>query len=345
MKPQQTLGRLASTRLTLLGMAMLAVGAGLSYGNPDDVSAWVLIGPLLFLALNLLAAIITHPGINRRPGLLLFHIGLLSICILAAIGRLTHYEARVEVSQDSAFDPATIQNIKRGPWHTGELGKVRFVQQGYTVDYRKGLVRGKTRDHILVPDGRGGWKQTVIGDDTPLVIDGYRFYTTFNKGFAAVLTWVPKQGEPITGTLHMPSYPLFEYRQANTWTPPGGNDEIKFWLRLETGYDMKKAWVMDVNRSKGVLVVNDGGERRELQPGEGIDLPGGYLRYEALSSWMGFKIFYDPTLRWLFGAAMMVVFGLVLHYWSKFRTEPLAEPNAKEADGQSRIFNQKVTNV
>jgi len=335
---------LASTRLTLLGMAMLAMGAALSYGNPDDVSAWVLIGPLLFLSLNLLAAIITHPGINRRPGLLLFHIGLLSICILAAIGRLTQFEAQVEVSQDGAFDPATMQKIKRGPWHTDELEKIRFVQQGYTVEYRKGLVRGKTRDHVLVPDGRGGWKQRVIGDDTPLIIDGYRIYSTFNKGFAAVLTWIPTQGEPITGTLHMPSYPLFEYRQANTWTPPG-SEEIKFWLRLETGYDLKKAWMLDVNRSKGVLVVNDGSKRRELRPGEGLELPGGYLRYEALSSWMGFKIFYFPTLKWLFGAAMMTVLGLVMHYWSKFRHEPLAEGDAKEAKQGNSMFDQKVTNV
>ncbi|ALP54630.1 hypothetical protein Tel_16550 [Candidatus Tenderia electrophaga] len=337
------LRRLASTRLTLVGMALLAVGAGLSYDNPDDVSAWVLTAPLLLLALNLLAAIITQPGINRRPGLLMFHIGLLSICILAALGRLTHFESRVEISQDSAFDPRAMQEISQGPWHADELDKLRFVQQGYTVEYRPGLVRGKTRSQVLVPDGRSGWEPRVVGDDTPLILDGYRFYTTFNKGFAAVLSWIPRQGEAVTGTIHMPSYPLFEYKQANSWIPPGSDAQIKFWLRLDTGYDLESEWLLDHQHTEGVLVVNDGDRRVELQAGQGIDLPGGHLRYEALSTWMGYKIFYDPTLKWLFIAAVWTVFGLSLHYWSKFRHQPLAESGAKQAQ-QDSIMNYKVTN-
>ena len=333
------LRRLASTRLTLLGMILLALGAGLSYDNPADVSAWILIGPLLFLALNLLAAIITQPGINRRPGLLIFHLGLLSICILAAIGRLTHFEARVEVSQDSAFDMATMEEVRYGPWHLGELDKVQFVQQAYTVEYRAGLTRGPTRSHLLIPDGQGGWQSEVVGDDTPLIIDGYRFYTTFNKGFAAVLTWIADQGDALTGTLHMPSYPLFDYKQANSWTPPGSQDEIKFWLRLETGIDKEADWLLDATKTTSVLVVNDGDKRVELQPGQGIDLPGGYLRYEALSTWMGYKIFYDPTLKWLFIAAVLAVFGLCMHYWSKFQHQPMAE---RERDAK---MNNKVARV
>ncbi len=320
------LRRLASTRLTLLGMALLAVGASLSYGNPAEVSAWVLIAPLLFLALNLLAAIITQPGINRRPGLLLFHLGLLSICVLTAIGQLTYFESRVEVTQDSVFELSAMQEVQQGPWHLGELGKVQFVQQGYTVEYRPGLVRGATRSHILLPDGKGGWKAEVVGDDTPLIIDGYRFYTTFNKGFAAVLTWITEQGEAMTGTIHMPSYPLFDYKQANSWLPPGSEEEIKFWLRLETDFDREADWLLDGAKTHAVLVVNDGDQRVELQPGQGIDLPGGHLRYEALSTWMGYKIFYDPTLKWLFIAAMITVFGLCLHYWSKFQDQPMDQP-------------------
>ncbi len=316
--------RLASTRLTLFGMVLLAVGAGLSYDNPADVSVWVLAGPLLLLALNLFAAILTQPRINRRPGLLIFHIGLLSICVLAAIGRLTFYEARVEVSQNSAFDVAAVDEVSQGMFHPGELHRVQFVQQGYTVEYRPGLVRGITRSHLQVGDGLGGWQAKVIGDDTPLIFNGYRFYTTFNKGFAAILTWIPEQGEAITGTLHMPSYPLFDYNQANSWIPPGSSEEIKFWLRVDTGMDREIDWLLDVRNTKGMLVVNSGEQRLELQPGQAIDLPGGQLRYEALSSWMGYKIFYDPTLTWLFIASMLTVLGLCLHYWDKFKHQSIA---------------------
>jgi len=39
----RVLRHLASTKLTLLWMLLLAVGAALSYDNPEDTSIWVLI--------------------------------------------------------------------------------------------------------------------------------------------------------------------------------------------------------------------------------------------------------------------------------------------------------------
>jgi hypothetical protein len=33
---------------------------------------------------------------------------------------------------------------------------------------------------------------------------------------------------------------------------------------------------------------------------------------------MGYKLFYDPTLHWLFIAAMITVLGLAAHFWRKF---------------------------
>ena len=314
---------LASTRLTLLGMAALAAGAGLNYDNPVSTPAWVLAVPMGLLALNLFAAIVTRPRINRNPGLLMFHVGLLAICVLAAIGRLTYFEGRVELTQDRQFALPDVEDISTGPLHNGDIEDVQFVQGPYTVDYRPGLNRGKTRSQVLVIDADGRRRELVVGDDTPLVINGYRFSTTFNKGFAAVLTWLPDDGEPVTGAIHMPSYPLFEHRQSNQWTPPGGR-EIKFWLRLTTGLDEEGTWVLDGSATTGVLVVNDETSRIELAEGEEVMMEGGRLRFERLSTWMGYKIFYDPTLLPLFIAAMLTVVGLTQHYWRKFGQQPLA---------------------
>jgi len=44
------------------------------------------------------------------------------------------------------------------------------------------------------------------------------------------------------------------------------------------------------------MVVNSGERRIELQPGEMAQLPGGQLRYEYMTSWMGYKVFYDPNV-------------------------------------------------
>src|SRR3569832_845769 len=208
---------LASLRLTLVGMLLLAFGAALSYNNPATTSVWVVVVP--------------------------------------AIGRLTHLEAHIELLQDTAFASAELFDDSRGPWHSGHLDQVQFVQGPYTVDYAPGMVRGLTRSQVQVPDGRGGWEAKVVGDDRPLIMEGYRFYTSFNKGFAPILTWIPDQGAPQTGAVHMPSYPLFEFKQDNSWTPPGG-PEIKFWLRLTTGMDEKAAWILDGSKARGVLVVN-----------------------------------------------------------------------------------------
>jgi cytochrome c biogenesis protein len=311
---------LGSVRLALMGMGLLAVGAMLSYGNPDSTPIWVLLVPLALLSINLLIAILTNARIQRRPPLLIFHVGLLAIVILAAVGRLTFFEGRVEVVEGSPFSEQEVFDTKQGMLHFGRLSNVRFVQGGYTVEYFPNLTRGRTRSQVTVPDAEGKLRPQTVGDDTPLVIDGYRFYTTFNKGFAPLVTWTPKAGEPLTGAIHMPSYPLFEHKQDNTWTPPGAN-EFHFWLRLETGLDATQSWILDGQRSVGVLVVNDGEWRVELKPGEEVALTSGTLRYERLLTWMGYKIFYDPTLKPLFVAAILSVLGLFWHFWRKFGSE------------------------
>ncbi len=307
---------------------MLAVGAALSYDNPADTSIWVLVVPMLLLAINLVAAIISNPRINRRGGLLVFHIGLLSIVLLVAIGRLTYMEGHVEIISGSELSRDLLSEVRSGPLHDGAFDDVKFVQGPYTVEYRPQMMRGLTHSYVAIPDGQGGWSEAVVGDDRPLVLEGYRFYTTFNKGFAPILSWLDEDGQVIeTGAIHMPSYPLFDFKQSNSWTPQGG-DEIKFWLQLETGLKVEEAWVLDGRNATGTLVVNVAGNRTELQPGQSVKMAGGSLRYERLTTWMGYKLFYDPTLQWLFMAAFITIAGLGVHFWRKISAEPLGLDNA-----------------
>jgi len=330
----RVLRRLASTKLTLLWMLLLAGGAALSYDNPVETSIWVLIVPMLLLAINLIAAIISNRRINRRGGLLVFHIGLLSIVVLAAVGRLTHMDGRVELATGAEFSREAISELRSGPLHNGALDQVNFVQGPYTVDYRPQMMRGLTHSQVAILDLEGGWKEVVVGDDRPLVIEGYRFYTTFNKGFAPILSWLDEAGNVVeTGAIHMPSYPLFDFKQSNSWTPQG-REEIKFWLQLETGLTPDESWVLDGNRATGTLVVNVGGDRSELLPGQSVKMTGGSLRYERLSTWMGYKLFYDPTLHWLFMAAFITIAGLGVHFWRKISTESLGLDQSQQSDNK-----------
>jgi cytochrome c biogenesis protein len=153
-----------------------------------------------------------------------------------------------------------------------------------------------------------------VGDDVPHMASGFRFYTTHNKGIAVVLTWFPVKGEEITGAIHMPGYPLFDWKQDSRWQPPDGPD-VRFWLHLSTPLHEDRAWTLRSDYVSGVLVVNTQGRRIELKRGEQVNLDGGTLRFDELRGWMGYRIFFDPTLPWLLGAAIAAVFGLAIQFW------------------------------
>ena len=333
------LRRLASLKITLIGLVLLIAGSMASYGNPMDVPVWVLVVPLMFLAINLTCAIITNNRINGQPGLLVFHVALLGLVILAGIGRLTHLEAHTEIPIGTEFKPGGLLEVRRGVWHAGDLDKVAFIQGPFTVEYAPGMKRGLTFSHVMIKDESGQWVEKVIGDDRVLVLHGYRFYTTNNKGFTALLTWTPENGKPITGTLNMPSYPLLEYKQDNHWTPPGGN-EIKFWLQVKSGLSEDKAWTLDARNSTGTLVVTSKDVRNELNVGDTLKLPGGELKFEKLTMWMGYRLFYDPTIQWMFFVAVSGVCGLGYYFWRKINLQPWME----EIEDEPRSRRNRSTN-
>ena len=316
------LKKFSSLKITLAGMVLLVIGATLSYGNPQGTPVWVLVVPMALLAVNLIAAITTNARINQQPGLLVFHVSLLLILLLATVGRLTHMDAHLELVVGSEFEPEKLLETKAGPLHFGDLDNVHFVQGPFTVEYAPGMQRGLTHSHVKVKTASTQWEDRVIGDDRPLLIDGYRFYTTFNKGFTSVLTWVPTNGEPVTGTVNMPSYPLFEYKQDNRWNPPGSDEEIKFWLQLNTAMNEDDYWTLDGRTSSGVLIVTTDEKRHEVQLGQSVQLPNGQLRFEALTMWMGYRLFYDPTIQWMFFVSIMGVFGLSQYFWKKINLQP-----------------------
>lgn len=296
---------------------MLAIGAIFSYGGHLGASVWVLVVPLAFMSVNLLAAIITNRKINRQPGLLIFHLCLLGIALLAAIGRLTHLDAQVEMVEGSEFSPSSIVELNHGPLHRWQLDKLRFVQGPYQVFYDPNIQRGATQSVIYLPGVDGLRKEYAAGDDKPFVWRDYRFYTSFNKGYSVMLTWIPDDGVPVSGVVNMPSYPLYDYKQKNLWTPAGTDKTIDFWLKLTTALDQDKAWVLEKKGAIGILAVTQQDRRVELKPGESMYLDGGTLRYDQLSMWMGYTIFYDPTIRWLFFVSVFGVLGLGWHLWNK----------------------------
>lgn len=305
------LQRLASLRLTVALFGLLAAVV-LAAQADARVPAWAVALPQALLALNLAASLSTHPRL-RRGGLAVFHVALLGCLLLLAWGRLTHAEGRVELTQGAAFEPAAVERLSEGPWHGDRLQRVHFEQGQIEVRYAPGLKRARTLSQVRITED-GSVRTDTVGDDHPLQLHGFRFYTTHNKGFAPLLSWTAPGRAVQTGAVHLPSYPLFDGQQQQRWTPPHG-PEMRLWLRLPQPVSEHTAWQLRPEQVDATLVMEVAGQRYELKPGETASASFGHLRYERLVGWMGYRIHYDPTLTALWWLACLGVAGLVWHLW------------------------------
>ncbi|WP_448191355.1 cytochrome c biogenesis protein ResB [Azospirillum sp. sgz301742] len=313
----RALAVLSSLWWTLAWMALAA--AVLVHGQLSGAldARWLAL-PCGGLFVNLAAALVTNERLRTQPGLLVFHVGLAVLALTAAVGRLTALSGSVEVTQGSAFDAAQV-TAKAAPLHPWGLGGVTFVQGPFRIDYEPGLQRRHTHSTIFVPAAGGTWDEVDVGDDRPLKISGYRFYTTPNKGFALVLTHIGADGRRQTGAVHLPSYPMNEYKQANSWPMPDGGPVLDLWLDMPTPVLAEdSAWTFRVPED-ATLVVGLGGRRHELKPGQEVRIGDARLRYEDLRAWMGYTVFYDPSLPWLAAAALVACAGLGWHAVAKIR--------------------------
>lgn len=319
------LARLASLRLTLA--ILIALGAGVLAAYRGDVPpTWALAVPLGLFALNLSAALAAHPAFRRQPALLVFHLALLVLVLLLAAGRMTYLKGHLELTEGEVFT-GELAGWEAGPWHAWRLGRARFVNEGFRIDYAAGVKRGPTRNAIAWRDEAGLWQRGAIGDDRPLVLHGYRFYTSFNKGFAPTFAWRRADGgEPVFGSVHLPAWPQNEYRQARSWRLPEGGPGLRTRLKFdEQILDPARPSVFrPPSRHTVVVSLEDAGAevRREMRPGEVLRLPQGELRYLGLRAWMGYTVFSDPTLSWLLAAAMVAVTALAWHLRGKYFARP-----------------------
>ena len=268
------------------------------------------------LGLNLAAALVVHPAFRRQLPLLVAHLALLALVVLVGLGRLLALDGRFELTQGVPFD-GTLIDAERGPLHRERLRALAFRHEGFEIDYAAGRRRGATRNPVVWTDEDGTERRAVIGDHIALVLDGHRITTTPNKGFAPVLRWQSDRGTPQIGAVHLPSYPANELRQSREWALPDGREA---WVQLDFDETLIDPAAPARFRlpERPRLVLRVGGERFVLQPGGEAALPGGTLRFEGLATWMGYRIAYDPTLPWLFVAALLSALAFGVHYTIAF---------------------------
>ena len=321
---------LASLKLTLFGISVLLVAVLLAYFNRQDAAVYI-VPPVALLALNLLAAMIFNPRIRQNSGLLMFHICLFLIALLTLMSQLTSMQGRVEVTEGTAFDAAGVTVVKQGAWHAlDRLQQIDFSQGAIEVEYGPGLRRGASRSQ-LQHDGNN----IVVGDNLAFSSLGYRFYTTSNKGFAAIVNWYAKDGSVERGAIHFPSYPLYDWKQHNQWQLPSGA-ELEMQLLIDTALQPEHAWLLQgVDRGQLEITLPDASKHR-IAPGQHLQLDNGVLQFEAIRMWMGYKIFYDPLLAWFFAVALVGVAGIGWHYYLKLASTGNRRLRAGNTRGRGR---------
>jgi cytochrome c biogenesis protein len=312
---------LASPRLTLILLLafFVLVIAGL---NGAMEMTWAIAGPLLLLALNLLAALASNAMFRNHIPLMVFHVCLLLLIVLAALGRLTYFKGGVEVAEGTEFDGHMIWS-EAGLWHAGQWDRVRFINESFHIDYTPEVTIAATRNRVRYLDESGQWQAQEVTEQKPLRLHGYQLYVTTNKGFAPVFTWQPRDGSPPgAGAIHLSRFPQASRMQDALWVPPGTRTELFLQLHLdEPVLPEGRASRLQPPRNYRVT-VDQGGVRHELKAGERLELPEGTLVLNELRMWMGYQVFYDWTVPWMLAVAVLAVLSLAWHFWGKFARQP-----------------------
>lgn len=308
------LQRLASPLLALAFFPLMAAAA-LAAAHQVAAPTWLALPPFVLLGINLGAAITIRPRFRADAWLLVFHLALLAVVLLLAVARLTYFEGQTPITRGTAFD-GYVQRNSAGPLHGDRFRRLQFANAGFVERATDGPDAGGILNRVRWRDSSGedaAWREAVIADDRPLVLDGYRIYPSGAKGLAPVLAWEPDAGELQVGTLQLPSSLGSDFQRGAEWRIDHG-PELWAWINADPGFPKSDREDLGVRDLDHFLVVRHGEGRFALRPGDTAALAGGRLHYLRLESWLGYHVIYDPTRSWLAAAIVVAVVSLVGYY-------------------------------
>ncbi len=328
------LKKLASLRLTMVGLAALIANSVAISQWPDEALPWVVL-PLSLLAVNLFAALLVRHVFRHQSALLLFHVGLLAVLLLVAAGVLMRFDGSVEVVEGTAFAASAVTSRGSGWLHPDRLQRVRFEQGPMEVRYLGGLQRDTTHSRVVVTTPDGHEIRRDVGDRQGFTSHGYRFKTTFNKGYSVLLLWRDEQGRERLGAVNFPSYPKFDWKQVNDWITPAG-ETLTLELHLAERAPENGPWTLRSHDVDFTMSIEDGRTSgRAVGAGQSIAVSGGEITPVDLRLWMGYRIDYNPLLPWLIAAAFLSLGALAVHMAQKFSTPRVTEAVASRVSEQA----------
>lgn len=304
---------LASRRL-MVAFFLLMAAAALSVAHELLEPTPAALVPLGLLFVNLTASILSNARFRADLPLLLFHVALLGFVALLAAARLTYFEGTAKVPVGVRY-AGELHTEERGMLHGDDARRLRFSNEGFTEVFPQGNQYRRTYNRVRFLDGDGNLVEGEIGDDRPLVLDGYRVYTSRNRGFAPTVQWTGDDEAIQFATLQLRQVGSDGFSPGMTWAIPSGP---QVWISLSTEAMPNAPGTRRENlgaRTAGNKLVLRHNERfYDLRVGDSVDLPGGRLTYTGLNAWMGYNIIYDPTKPWLIGTIGIAIASLLWFY-------------------------------
>lgn len=331
------LAELASPRWTIV-FFLLTAATALAVVQQAGTPTLLMAPPFLLLLTNLGAAILVRPRFRADFPLLLLHLTLVAFMALVVVARLTYLHGTITLSNGSVFEGKP-DTEERGPLHRGKLGEIRFANDGFTENFTDGRPHA-TYNRVSWQDDAGRWHVAQIGDDYPLLIKGYKVFTTRHRGFSPLFLWRPSAGGAEEyGAVPLAEQPEGVIEPATSFTLPNGSDA---WLMLdlETKPALTDKPRADLGSKDLVhrLVLRTGGQRHVLRPGDHLALAEGNLIYVRLDSWMGYVISHDPTKPWMIATLLIGIGSLIWFYWRRLRADTV--PTGGAADATRELQNE-----
>lgn len=317
---------LASPKIAVAVFVLIGLAAFIISHTGTDATPVILL-PLGLLIINLGAAILVNPRFRTDLPLLLFHLALLALVSCFTIGRLTYLEGRAFLPQGELFS-GEFETRRNGPLHGDGFRSLRFMNAELAEQYPKAGDYRHTYNGVVWIDDAGRPQMAEIGDDKPLLLNGYRIFTSSNRGVSPILAWYPRNGAPAEKGTVLLRYALGNvFENAVSWKLPDGSE---VWLGLEAAlsnvsHSQGERVNMGVKAFEHQLIFRVGNDRYSLKPGDSIDLPGGRLHYEKLIPWMGYRVAYDRTLPWIVGAIGLAIVSLIWFYVRQVFLCPIQE--------------------
>jgi hypothetical protein len=311
-RPANTLKVLASPRLTVAFFLLMAAAALGAAQYPQYITAIVLT-PLLLLLINLSAAILSNARFRADLPLLLFHLALLAFLALLLVARLNYFDGGVKLSTGTLFE-GNYLSVERGILHGDGAERLRFANDGMIEQAPPGGGDPITFNQVRWWDSSGRPYLAEIGNDRPLVLNGYRIFSTNFRGFAPIFRWRTKTGEESIGTVHLPETSAGDFPSGDKVTLPGGGQAWVQMRSAENSEAQQQRIDLGAATLKHHLVLRIKDKRYEVQPNASIELTEGQLTYLQLGTWIGYRVTYDPTPPWLAASVFLGVVSLLWFY-------------------------------